>query len=137
MASITVFSEVPGVAQNTWLASSGWPSTSAHDTHMAGLPLRSVFVRRRPTGEVWTPELHAQYPGRDWILSRILWLSGCEPGRNRLHDVDTMRRYIYLHGTNHEDQLGRPVSHGCVRMRVPDVINLYRRVHIGTPVYIR
>ena len=64
----------------------------------AGQPLGSVFVRRRPTGEVWTPELHERYPGRDWILTRILWLSGCEPGKNRLGDVDTMRRYIYIHG---------------------------------------
>ena len=64
----------------------------------AGQPLGAVFVRRRPTGEVWTPEMHARYPGRDWILTRILWLSGCEPGRNRLGEVDTMRRYIYIHG---------------------------------------
>jgi len=65
----------------------------------AGQPHNAVFVRRRPTGEVWTPELHARYPGRDWILTRILWLSGCEPGRNRLGEVDTMRRYIYIHGS--------------------------------------
>ena len=65
----------------------------------AGQPVNAVFVRRRPTGEVWTPALHEQYPGRDWILTRILWLSGCEPGRNRLGEVDTMRRYIYIHGS--------------------------------------
>ena len=64
----------------------------------AGQPLGAVFVRRRPTGEVWTQELHERYPGRDWILTRILWLSGCEVGRNRLGEVDTMRRYIYIHG---------------------------------------
>ena len=64
----------------------------------AGQPDNTVFVRRRPTGERWTLELHARYPGRDWMLTRILWLSGCEPGFNRLGDVDTMRRYIYIHG---------------------------------------
>ena len=103
----------------------------------AGLPLRAVFVRRRPTGEVWTPELHAQYPGRDWILTRILWLSGCEPGRNRLHDVDTMRRYIYIHGSPDSAEMGKPGSHGCIRMRNDDVVELfelvppYTRVEIG------
>lgn len=65
-----------------------------------GQPLGAVFVRRRPTGEIWTPELHARQPGRDWMLTRILWLSGCEPGFNRLGDVDTMRRVIHIHGTH-------------------------------------
>ena len=102
----------------------------------AGLPLRSVFVRRRPTGEVWTPGLHAQYPGRDWILSRILWLSGCEPGRNRLHDVDTMRRYIYIHGSPDSAEMGKPGSHGCIRMRNEDVAELFECVPPYTPVEI-
>lgn len=102
----------------------------------AGLPLRSVFVRRRPTGEVWTPELHAQYPGRDWILSRILWLSGCEPGRNRLHDVDTMRRYIYIHGSPDSAEMGKPGSHGCVRMRNDDIAELFELVPPYTTVDI-
>ena len=102
----------------------------------AGLPLRTVFVRRRPTGEVWTPELHAQYPGRDWILTRILWLSGCEPGRNRLHDVDTMRRYIYIHGAPDSATMGTPGSHGCVRMRNDDVAELFALVPAYTEVEI-
>ncbi len=102
----------------------------------AGVPLRSVFVRRRPTGEVWTPELHAQYPGRDWILTRILWLSGCEPGRNRLHDVDTMRRYIYIHGSPDSAEMGKPGSHGCVRMRNEDIVELFERVPAYTEVEI-
>jgi len=63
-----------------------------------GLPAGAVLRGRRWTGEIWNPELHAQFPGRDWILSRILWLSGCEPGYNRMGQVDTFRRYIYLHG---------------------------------------
>ena len=82
----------------------------------AGQPVNSVFVKRRPTGEVYTPELGAQSPGRDWILTRILWLSGCEPGRNRLGSVDTMRRYIYIHGRRMERRwacLPRKAACGC------------------------
>ncbi|MGH8765823.1 MAG: L,D-transpeptidase family protein [Burkholderiales bacterium] len=96
-----------------------------------GQPLRSVFVRRRPTGEIWTPELHARYPGRDWMLTRILWLSGCEPGFNRLGDVDTMRRVIYIHGTHDFAELGKPGSHGCIRMRNEDIAELFDQ----TPPY--
>jgi len=103
----------------------------------AGQPLNTVFVRRRPTGEVWTPELHAQYPGRDWILTRILWLSGCEPGRNRLGDVDTMRRYIYIHGSPDTAEMGKPGSIGCIRMRNRDIVELFERVASYTPVEIR
>ena len=103
----------------------------------AGEPLNAVFVRRRPTGEVWTPELHERHPGRDWILTRILWLSGCEPGRNRLGDVDTMRRYIYLHGTHEFAEMGKPGSIGCVRMRNRDILELFDRVAPYTPVEIR
>ena len=103
----------------------------------AGQPLGAVFVRRRPTGEVWTPELHGKHPGRDWILTRILWLSGCQPGFNRLGDVDTMRRYIYIHGTPDTAQLGVPGSIGCVRMRNRDVAELFELVAPYTPVEIR
>jgi L,D-transpeptidase YbiS len=103
----------------------------------AGQPLRSVFVRRRPTGEVWTPELHAKYPGRDWMLTRILWLSGCEVGRNRLGEVDTMRRMIYIHGAPDSAEIGKPGSHGCVRMRSEDVAELFELVAPYTPVEIR
>ena len=103
----------------------------------AGQPLRSVFVRRRPTGELWTPELHASYPGRDWMLTRILWLSGCEVGRNRLGEVDTMRRMIYIHGAPDGAEMGKPGSHGCVRMRNQDVAELFELVPPYTPVEIR
>jgi lipoprotein-anchoring transpeptidase ErfK/SrfK len=102
----------------------------------AGLPLNAVFVRRRPTGEVWTRELHEGYPGRDWILTRILWLSGCEPGRNRLGEVDTMRRYIYIHGSPDTAQMGKPGSIGCIRMRNPDIVELFDLVPPYTPVEI-
>jgi L,D-transpeptidase YbiS len=102
----------------------------------AGLPLNTVFVGRRPTGEVYTSELGERHPGRDWILTRILWLSGCEPGFNRLRQVDTMRRLVYIHGTSDEQGIGTPLSHGCVRMRNRDVIELFDAVTAGTPVEI-
>lgn len=103
----------------------------------SGEPLNAVFVRRRPTGEVWTPALDAQYPGRDWILTRILWLSGCEPGVNRLGDVDTMRRYVYIHGAPDSVQMGNPGSIGCVRMRGRDIVGLFDLVLPYVPVEIR
>jgi lipoprotein-anchoring transpeptidase ErfK/SrfK len=102
----------------------------------AAQPFNTVFVRRRPTGEIWTPELAGRFPGRDWILTRILWLSGCEPGRNRLGEVDTMRRYIYIHGCPDSAELGKPGSIGCVRMRNRDVAELFDRVPPYTPVEI-
>ena len=102
----------------------------------AGQPENTVFVRRRPTGEIYTPALGAQFPERDWILTRILWLSGCERGFNRLGEVDTMRRFIYIHGSPDEVAMGVPGSHGCVRMRNADVMDLFERVRSGTPVEI-
>ena len=102
-----------------------------------GQPESAVFVRRRPTGEVWTPELHARYPGRDWILTRILWLAGCEPGKNRMGEVDTMRRYIYIHGTHEFAELGKPGSIGCIRMRGADITELFDLVPPYTEVEIR
>jgi lipoprotein-anchoring transpeptidase ErfK/SrfK len=102
----------------------------------AGQPLNAVFVRRRPTGEVWTPELHEEHAGRDWILTRILWLSGCEPGRNRLGEVDTMRRYIYIHGSPDTAEMGKPGSIGCIRMRNRDIVELFDRVPPYAPVQI-
>jgi L,D-transpeptidase YbiS len=102
----------------------------------AGMPRNTVFVGRRPTGEVWTPELGALYPERDWILTRILWLSGCEPGFNRLGDVDTMRRYIYIHGCPDVLPMGQPGSIGCIRMRNGEIIELFDRVPVGTSVEI-
>lgn len=99
-------------------------------------PENAVFVGRRDTGEVYSPELREAYPDRDWILTRILWLSGTEPGKNRLHSVDTMRRYIYIHGCPDEDEMGTPSSHGCVKMRNADVIKLFSVVSPGTEVFI-
>ena len=102
----------------------------------AGQPVNTVFISRRPTGEIYTTELGAQFPERDWILTRILWLSGCEPGFNRLGKRDTMRRYIYIHGTPDSAQVGVPGSHGCIRMRNADLIDVFDSVTAGTAVEI-
>ncbi|MDH4872606.1 L,D-transpeptidase [Pseudomonas sp. BN515] len=101
-----------------------------------GLPLGAVLRGRRWTGEVWNAELHQRFPGRDWILTRILWLSGCEPGRNRLGRVDSFRRYIYLHGTPDTEPMGVPLSHGCIRLRNADVLELFDRVPVHCAVRI-
>ena len=100
------------------------------------MPLNTIFVRRRPTGEIYSDELAQAQPDRDWILTRILWLSGCEPGFNRLGKVDTMRRYIYIHGTADEASIGSPCSHGCIRMRNHDILELFDLVQAGTEVEI-
>ena len=102
----------------------------------AGAPINTVFVGRRPTGEIWTPDLAAQYPDRDWILTRILWLSGCEVGFNRLGDVDTMRRYIYIHGTPDTMEMGKPGSIGCIRMGNAHLVELFDLVPARTPVEV-
>lgn len=102
----------------------------------AGQPENAVFAGRRPTGEVFSPALDAAFPERDWILTRILWLSGCEPGVNRLGEVDTMGRYIYIHGTPDRMAMGVPASHGCIRMRNGDILDLFERVPVYTPVDI-
>jgi len=102
----------------------------------AGLPEGAVFVGRRFTGEIYTPELGAQFPNRDWILSRICWLSGLEPGKNRLGDVDTMRRFIYIHGTPDTEPMGIAMSHGCIRMRNQDLVELFAHVAPGDLVII-
>lgn len=99
-------------------------------------PVNTVFVKRRPTGEIYSPELAAQYPGRDWILTRIFWLSGCEVGFNRLGMVDTMRRYIYIHGSPDSAVMGKPGSIGCIRMHNNDLLELFDKVPIGTAVNI-
>ncbi|WP_430462062.1 L,D-transpeptidase family protein [Thalassolituus sp. LLYu03] len=113
----------------------GWHSVRA--CIGAGLAENSVFVGRRPTGELYSPELAAQFPERDWILSRILWLQGQEVGYNRLGQVDSMRRYIYIHGTPDSEPMGVARSHGCIRMRNSDMLALFELVKPGTPVWIQ
>jgi lipoprotein-anchoring transpeptidase ErfK/SrfK len=102
----------------------------------AGAPLNAVFRGRRPTGEIYSAELARAQPDRDWILTRILWLSGTEIGRNRLGPVDTMRRYIYIHGAPDTDPMGTPSSIGCIRMTNRDVAELFELVPVGTVVDI-
>jgi L,D-transpeptidase YbiS len=102
-----------------------------------GAAPNTVFIARRPTGEIYCPELRAAFPERDWILTRILWLSGLEPGRNRLGPVDTMRRYIYIHGCPDEDPMGVPGSRGCIKMRSDALIELFDRIPAGTRVHIQ
>lgn len=103
----------------------------------AGCPPGTVFVGRRPTGEIYSEALAAAGPQRDWILTRILWLTGAEPGFNRGGVCDTLRRFIYIHGTPDSVRLGAPGSHGCIRMRNADLIELFDRVEAGTRVLIR
>ena len=103
----------------------------------AGAPPGAVFVGRRPTGEIYSAALARAFPDRDWILTRILWLSGLERGRNRLGEVDTMRRYIYIHGAPDSAVMGVPGSIGCIRMRNADVIELFEAVPAGAIVVIR
>ncbi len=102
----------------------------------SGQPLGAVFIGRRPTGEVWTAELAATNPHRDWILTRILWLCGEEPGFNRGGNCDSQRRYIYLHGTGDDQPMGIPLSHGCVRLRNQDMQTLFAITPAGCRVNI-
>lgn len=102
-----------------------------------GAPPNTVFVARRPTGEIYSSDLRRMHPQRDWILTRILWLCGTERGHNRLGQVDTMRRFIYIHGAPDEDAMGTPSSHGCIKMRNDDVIALFDLVPQGTRVVIK
>jgi len=102
-----------------------------------GLPASAVLVSRRFTGEIYTPAMRTLHPSRDWILTRVMWLSGLERGRNRLGDVDTMRRYVYIHGCPDEDPMGVPSSRGCIKMRNSELIRLFDLVPAGTPVTIK
>ena len=102
----------------------------------AGCDANTVFVGREPTGELYLPELREQFPGRDWILTRILWLSGCEAGKNKGGNVDSYDRYIYIHGGPDDLAMGVPGSRGCVRMRNDDMIELFDLVETETGVNI-
>ncbi|MEM5372848.1 L,D-transpeptidase [Paraburkholderia azotifigens] len=102
----------------------------------ASCPVGTVFIGRRATGEIYSSKLAEQFQRRDWILTRILWLRGCEQGRNRFGEVDTMRRYIYIHGCPDTEPMGVPASHGCIRMRNADIVELFDLVESGTPVLV-
>lgn len=123
-----------GNAQGSWQTPLGWHRIRARiGSHCA---VNSVFVGRRPTGEIYSSALGAQHPNRDWILTRILWLCGEETGVNRGGMVDSQRRYIYIHGTPDTEPMGTPRSHGCVRMRNCDILALYDNVAVGMKVLI-
>ena len=123
-----------GERMNSYCTPRGWHVVRALiGTHA---PINTVFVGRRPSGELYSSQLRVREPQRDWILTRILWLSGLERGRNRLGDVDTMRRYIYIHGAPDDVSMGCVGSHGCVRMRNAQVVELFERVNAGTRVLI-
>lgn len=92
-----------------------------------GAPSGAVFKSRRRTGEILRPNA----PGRDPIVSRILWLRGKQIG-----NYNTFSRYIYIHGTPEERNIGRPCSYGCIRMKSRDVIDLYRHLAVGSKVRI-
>jgi lipoprotein-anchoring transpeptidase ErfK/SrfK len=103
----------------------------------AAQPANAVFVERRPTGEIYSPQLARRFPGRDWILTRILWLSGLERGYNRMGKVDTMRRAIYIHGSPDTADMGKPGSRGCIRMHNRDIVELFDLVTVRTVVEIQ
>jgi len=124
----------PGEVNGSECTPRGWHYVRARIGD--GEAVNTVFKGRRPTGEIYTPDMRAAYPQRDWILTRILWLSGLEPGFNRLGEVDTMRRYIYIHACPDEDSFDTPSSHGCIKLHNPDMLALFERVTVGTRVLI-
>ncbi|MBL1265375.1 L,D-transpeptidase [Methylomicrobium sp. RS1] len=124
----------PGERKGSECTPRGWHRVRAKIG--AGQPLFSVFKGRRPTGEIYSPKLGRLHPERDWILTRILWLGGLEPGKNRYREIDSAWRYIYIHGTPDEGMRGQPESHGCIRMFNADVLELFDRIEAGIRVYI-
>lgn len=100
----------------------------------ADMPALTVFRGRQPIG-LFDPEIDD--PKADWILSRIIWLEGTQAGINRRGRVDTRSRYIYIHGTHEEERIGQPASHGCIRMKNVDIIELFDHVRLGETVLIR
>ena len=105
-----------------------------HEKIGAGLPSGAVLVGREFTGEVFEAGMARHEPERDWIQSRILWLDGCEDGWNKGGDCDSRTRFIYIHGTPDREPMGVPFSHGCIRMRNADVIELFDAVDAGMSV---
>jgi lipoprotein-anchoring transpeptidase ErfK/SrfK len=124
----------PGERRGSECTPCGWHRVRARIG--AGMPLGTVFRGRRPTGDIYGPELEALQPGRDWILTRILWLGGLEPGRNRYGEVDTAWRYIYIHGSPDHGVSGEPASHGCIRLTSADMAELFDFVPAGLKVLI-
>ncbi len=125
----------PGEQQGSECTPTGWHTIRAKIGQ--GKPIHSVFVGRRLTGEIYDTHLQQQHPDRDWVLSRILWLGGKEPGFNRYGKVDSTWRYIYIHGSPEHLVAGFPDSHGCIRMTNQDVVELFEEVEVGDNVLIQ
>jgi lipoprotein-anchoring transpeptidase ErfK/SrfK len=132
--SVSTAKNGPGEQKGSECTPRGWHRIRAKIG--CGQPIHSVFKGRRPTGEIYNPELGRLYPERDWILTRILWLGGLEPGLNRYRNVDSTWRYIYIHGCPDELMQGKPESHGCIRMFNADMLELFDHVEAGIKVYI-
>lgn len=124
-----------GEIKNSECTPRGWHCV--HRVIGQGNLINSVFVAREWTGEIYSPELHQQFPDRDWILTRIIQLDGMEQGYNKGGEVDSLERYIYIHGTPDSTPLGIPGSRGCIRMRNSDVIELADWICVETLVYIQ
>jgi len=132
--SISTALNGPGEADGSECTPRGWHSV--HEKIGDNEKVNSVFVGRQKTGELYSSSLKEQNPDRDWILTRILWLGGLEPGINQSGSVDTLQRYIYIHGCPDEETMGVPDSHGCIRMCNDDVVALFDSVSTGTRVLI-
>lgn len=132
--SISTAANGAGERENSGCTPRGWHMIS--EKFGDGLPINSVFVARQPTGEIYSDELATAYPARDWILTRILWLTGLEAGVNQGEGCDSHARYIYIHGTPDTEPMGEPRSHGCIRMRNTDLLQLFESVDVGTIVEI-
>ena len=124
----------PGELAGSECTPRGWHSIRAKIGE--GQPQGAVFVGRRATGEVYGEEMRRRFPDRDWILTRILWLGGLEPGFNRYGTVDSAWRYIYIHGGPDESIDGQPRSHGCIRLKNTDMLDLFGLVSAGDLVFI-
>lgn len=101
-----------------------------------GLDQRAVLQGRLPTGEIWTPALAQAFPQRDWILGRILWLDGLQPGVNHGGQQDSRQRYIYIHGTPDDQPMGVAQSHGCIRLHPPAMLQLFAQTAVDMRVWI-
>ena len=124
-----------GEAENSGKTPRGWHRIA--EKIGAELPLNTVFIARQPTGEIYSSALALEHPERDWILSRILWLDGLETGFNQGEGCDTYRRYIYIHGTPETEPMGVPMSHGCIRMRNEDIVELFDLIDVDAKVLIQ
>ncbi len=124
-----------GETENSGKTPRGWHRVA--EKFGADMPQNTVFKARQSTGEIYSPALAAEYPERDWILSRILWLAGLEAGFNQGEGCDTYRRYIYIHGTPDTEPMGIPISHGCIRMRNTDVMELFELIPVDATVYLK